>query len=220
MNLGVRSFLCALALAGSICAQQTDAMNQIEGIVQLPPARPAPAIASRYKIKAGAIAKPEPPRAVVYLDGLSTGKPTNVRTNQILQKGYQFSPAILPIQVGSSVQFPNRDDDYHHVFSYSKAREFDLGRYLKTEEPRPIVFNKPGVVKVGCEIHDHMRAVILVLNTPCFTVTDSQGKYRLLLQDVPPGKYTLKAWINEKITREQPVEIKPGASLRIDFAEK
>src|SRR2546422_842862 len=82
---------------------------------------------------------------------------------------------------------------------------------------KPVRFDKAGVVKVGCEIHDHMRAIILVLDTPHFTKTTPDGKYRLELKGVPDGKYTLKAWVNEKTVWEQPIDVKQGAVLHVDF---
>jgi hypothetical protein len=131
------------------------------------------------------------------------------------QKHFQFAPGILPIQKGTSVEFPNLDDAYHNVFSYSKAKRFDLGRYRKDEKPAALVFDKPGVAKLYCEIHEHMRGTILVLDTPYFVKTDSSGKYRL--DHLPTGKYTLKAWIDEKTVLEKPVELKDGDTIKVDF---
>lgn len=193
----------------------------IEGNVKLPPTKPASEVAARYQQKAGKVAPPSPPVAVVYLEGTfplpNSNSPT---TNQIAQENYQFTPGILPIQRGGKVEFPNRDDDYHHVFSYSKTKEFDLGRYRQDEKPAAVPFPKAGLVKVGCEIHDHMRAYILVLDTPHFTRTDTNGNYRLVLMDVPPGKYALKAWIHERSVLEQQVDLNSGANLKVNFPAK
>ena len=190
----------------------------IEGQVKLPPAKPAAAASARYQQKSGAVAVPEAPSAVVYLEGpFSNRSPQSPGPATIGQKNFQFVPGILPVQKGTSIEFPNHDDDYHHVFSYSKAKEFDLGRYRKNEKPAAVTFDKPGVVKVGCEIHDHMRAIVLVLDTPYFTKTEADGKYRLVLNDVAPGKYTLKVWVNDKTVLEQPVELKDGSKLQIQF---
>jgi plastocyanin len=200
--------------SGSAVAGET----VIQGQVSLPPAKPVAPVPARYQQKTGVVTQPEPSAAVIYLEGpFSTdGNAQSLQT--VKQRGYQFSPALLPIQKGTAIEFPNEDDDYHHVFSYSKAREFDVGRYRKTEQPPPIKFDKAGVVKVGCEIHDHMRAIILVLDTPHFIKTDSEGKYRLTLVGVPDGKYMLKAWINEKTVREQPVVIVNGAAIEANFS--
>jgi hypothetical protein len=131
------------------------------------------------------------------------------------QRSYQFAPGLLPVRVGTEVRFPNRDDEYHSVFSYSKARRFDLGRYHRDETPAALVFDQPGVVKLFCEIHDHMRGTILVLDTPYFQKTDPQGGYRL--DNLPAGRWMLRAWIDEDDVRERPVELRDGDRLRVDF---
>ena len=210
--LGAVAFIAIVPLRADIV---------IEGEVKLPPVKASAASASRYQQKAGAVSAAESPVAIVYLEGTFPAKGSSSSTpEQVSQENFQFRPGTLAIQRGAKVEFPNLDDDYHHVFSYSKTKEFDIGRYRKGEKPPAITFDKTGVVKVGCEIHDHMRAVILVLDTPHFCKSDSAGKYRLAVKDVPPGKYTLKAWINEKTTWEQPVELKEGATLQSNFSAK
>lgn len=207
----ILGFVISFCLAGQ--AQIT-----LEGQVTLPAPKGAAASAARYQQKAGTVEPPEPPAAVVFLEtSKSNGPPTVARAYRVEQKGYQFGPGLLPIPKGAAVEFPNRDDDYHHVFSYSKTKEFDIGRYRKTEQPPPVKFDKPGVVKIGCEIHDHMRGTILVLDTPYFVKTDSQGKYKLTIEALPPGHYVLKAWINERTLREQKLEIKGPGSMVVNF---
>lgn len=111
---------------------------------------------------------------------------------QLSQKGLQFYPSVLPISVGSKVKFPNEDNTYHNVFSYSPEKRFDLGRYAKDATPPEIVFDEAGQIRLFCEVHEHMRAVILVLETPYFVTTDETGQFEL--RDVPPGDYTLHIW--------------------------
>jgi hypothetical protein len=120
--------------------------------------------------------------------------------------------------VGTPVKFPNGDDFYHNVFSYSKPKRFDLGRYRKDDRPPTQVFDRPGLVKLYCEIHQHMRGFILVLDTPYFTRTQTNGTYHL--KDLPAGKYLLKAWVDEKQTCERPVELEAGQTLHVDFDPK
>jgi hypothetical protein len=122
---------------------------------------------------------------------------------------------LVAVQRGAVVRFPNLDDEYHSVFSYSKTKSFDLGRYRKDEAPASITFDKPGVVKLYCEIHDHMRGTILVLDTPYFTKTDANGHYRL--EALPAGRYVLKAWVDDETVHATPVELGDGAPLRVDF---
>ncbi len=190
----------------------------IEGAVKLPGAKPVSSSNERYQVKTGEVAAPEPAVAVVYLEGTFPADAASASTNkaQVLQKDFQFMPGTLAVQKGTVVAFPNRDDGYHNVFSYSKTKRFDLGRYRKDEKPATVLFDKPGVVKLYCEIHEHMRATILVLDTPHFTTTDAAGAFKL--EKLPAGQFMLKAWIDEKTLLEKPVTLKDGETLRIDFS--
>jgi plastocyanin len=211
--------LRVLVLVSAICIVSPlslFAQSVAEGQVELPKARAAPVMAKRYEIvTTGGVLSTEPPVAVVYLDG-PFPKPTSQPTKQIAQKDLAFLPSLLPVQVGTRVEFPNLDDTYHNIFSYSPTKRFDLGRYRPEERPIPSeVFDVPGLVTLRCDIHEHMRGLILVLNTPYFVVTDTQGRFRL--NGLPSGHYTLKAWIDSKTTRAQPVELKKAATLHVDF---
>ena len=188
----------------------------VEGYVELPESRSAPVVAKRYEIVTrGGVLSTEPPVAVVYLDG-SFPKQTSHSTKQVVQKNLTFIPSLLPVQVGTRVEFPSLDDTYHNIFSYSPAKRFDLGRYRPDERPIPSqVFDTPGLVTLRCDIHEHMRGLILVLDTPYFVMTETDGRFRL--RGLPAGHYTLKAWINSKLTRERPVELKDGETLHVDF---
>jgi plastocyanin len=188
----------------------------VEGRVELPKSHSAPVMAKRYEIvTTGGVLGTNPPLAVVYLDG-SFPKPNAYPTRQIAQKNLAFLPSLLPVQVGTRVEFPNLDDTYHSIFSYSPAKRFDLGRYRPDERPIPSeFFDLPGLVTLRCDIHEHMRGLILVLNTPYFVVTDAEGRFRL--SGLPSGHYMLKAWLDSKTTRETSVELKSGATLHVDF---
>jgi len=188
----------------------------VEGRVELPKSRSAPVQAKRYEIVSkGGVLSTQPPLAVVYLDG-SFPQPASLPTKEITQKDLTFIPALLPVRVGTKVEFPNLDDTYHNIFSYSPAKRFDLGRYRPDERPIPSqVFDKPGLVTLRCDIHEHMRGLILVLITPYFVITDTAGHFRL--SGLPAGHYTLKAWIDSKTTQEKPVDLKNGQTLHVDF---
>ena len=182
----------------------------------LPKHKNAPVMTKRYEVvtKGGVLAT-HPPLAVVYLDGVGS-TPGPRPTKEVTQREMNFLPSLLPVQVGTRVEFPNEDDAYHNIFSYSPPKRFDLGRYRPDERPIPSqVFDKPGLVTLRCDIHEHMRGLILVLDTPHFAVTDADGRFRLA--GLPAGKYTLKAWIDSKTVREQPVELKSGSTVTIDF---
>jgi plastocyanin len=189
----------------------------VEGRVNLPKSHaPPPVMAKRYEIVTnGGVLATRPPLAVVYLDG-SFPTPTSHPTRQVAQKDLAFLPPLLPVQVGTTVEFPNLDNIYHNIFSYSPAKRFDLGRYRPDERPIPsVLFDVPGLVTLRCDIHEHMRGLILVLKTPYFVITDEGGRFRL--SGLPSGRYTLKAWIDSKTTLEQPVELKSDATLHIEF---
>jgi len=192
------------------------ASGVIEGRVELPKSHSAPVQAKRYEIiTKGGVLSTQPPLAVVYLEG-AFPRPTSLPTKEVAQKDLTFVPALLPIRVGTKVEFPNLDDTYHNIFSYSPAKRFDLGRYRPEERPIPIqVFDKPGLVTLRCDIHEHMRGLVLVLNTPYFVMTNMDGHFRL--SGLPAGQYTLKAWIDSRTTREKSVELKNGQTLHVDF---
>lgn len=188
----------------------------VEGTVQLPKSHGAPVMAKRYEIVTkGGVLSTQPPLAVVYLDGSFTNAAASA-TKEVSQKDLTFIPTLLPVQVGTKVEFPNLDETYHSIFSYSPAKRFDLGRYRPEERPIPSqVFDKPGLVTLRCDIHEHMRALILVLTTPHFVLTDANGHFRL--SGLPSGHYTLKAWIDSRTTLEKPVDLKGSGPVRVNF---
>jgi plastocyanin len=188
----------------------------IEGRVELPKSHSAPVMNKRYEIVTkGGVLGTNPPIAVVYLDG-SFSKTTNLPARQVAQKDLGFVPALLPVQAGTRVEFPNLDDTYHNIFSYSPAKRFDLGRYRPDEKPIPSqLFDVAGLVTLRCDIHEHMRGLILVLDTPHFVVTDPEGRYRLT--GLPAGHYVVKAWVDSRTTREHPVDLKSGSTQHVDF---
>jgi plastocyanin len=193
----------------------------IEGVVALPKPTMARPLNQRYRTDVEVPEAPtDPPIAVVYLLSESPAKDNSAAKPSVKmsQKNAMFEPELLPIQVGTAVDFPNLDETYHNVFSYSKTKRFDLGRYRKEEKPATVVFDKPGVVTVHCEIHDRMRGTILVLETRYFQKSDASGRYRI--DHVPPGRYTLRAWISDNDVREQPIEVKNGMTLHVDLAAK
>lgn len=215
MHMTATTIATALMFATlSVGAQGT---ASVEGTVALPAPPPLARLNPRYASQAGSLLTPEPPTAVVFLEGAPLPADDQPATNvvQVVQKGMQFGQGLLAVRKGTRVEFPNGDDFYHNVFSYSKAKRFDLGRFLKDEKPAAVTFDQVGVVKLYCEIHEHMRGTIVVLDTPHFVKTDTNGVYRLT--GLPAGQFKLKAWIDEKLVREQPVDLKPGATARVNF---
>jgi plastocyanin len=207
----------ALSAVLALNAALAQGQSAIEGTVQLPKPMHAPVMNKRYGIVSyGGVLSPYPPVAVVYLEGSFPSDGSPPATVQMAQKDLAFVPSILPVLVGTRVEFPNLDDTYHNIFSYSPAKRFDLGRYRSDERPIPSeVFDVTGLVTLRCDIHEHMRALILVLDTPHFVVSDYEGHYRL--EKLPAGKYMMKVWLDSKTTLERPVELTAGSALRADF---
>jgi len=152
--------------------------------------------------------------AVVYAES-ATGQtlPKSLHPAEIEQRKRKFIPKVTVVQVGTSIGFPNNDSVKHHVYSFSPAKVFDLPLYSgKSADPQ--LFDKLGTVVLGCNIHDQMIAYVQVVNTPYFAKTDASGKGRL--ENVPPGKYVLKAWHfglpqNAQVV-EQPITLIGGDS--------
>ena len=109
----------------------------------------------------------------------------------IEQRNKTFLPHIMAIPVGSTVAFPNFDDIYHNVFSISKAASFDLGMY-KNGESRSVKFSKPGIVRLGCNLHANMSAFLVVVDAPHYVITNSDGSFSF--KALAPGKYKVEAW--------------------------
>jgi hypothetical protein len=131
------------------------------------------------------------------------------------QRNETFVPHVLAIVAGTTVDFPNSDRIYHNVFSLSRAKSFDLGRYA-TGKSKSVRFDRPGIVRVFCEIHSHMSAFILVFAHRYFAVTDDEGRFRI--DNVPPGAYTLVAW-NESVPQTARRVVVPdgGADVEANF---
>jgi plastocyanin len=201
---------CLLALAAGGGAAT------IEGRVALPKAAATTVVNKRYEIvSSGGVVSTNPPVAVVYLDG-DFPPARETPAVRVGQKDLMFVPQLLVVQVGTRVEFPNLDDTFHNIFSYSPAKRFDLGRYRMDEKPVPaVMFDAPGVVVLRCDIHEHMRGVILVLATPHFAITDTEGNFRL--DGLPAGTYRLKTWLDSRNTRERTVELGADTRLRVDL---
>jgi plastocyanin len=127
--------------------------------------------------------------SLTALDGQSVPKKTAERV-EVIQRGQEFSPFVTAVEVGAAVNFPNRDTVQHHVYSLSKAKKFELPLYAG-EAKEAVVFDKPGVVALGCNIHDWMAAYVVVLDTPWFAKTGSDGNTRI---DATPGRYRVEVW--------------------------
>jgi plastocyanin len=195
------------------------ANGTIRGRVEL--RRTAPAVVRRPTVAAlGAPAERDAldrSRSVVYLETAPRGAFEQTEPGRAVmdQRNETFVPHLLAITVGTTVDFPNSDHFYHNVFSLSKVARFDLGRYA-VGHSKSIRFDRPGIVRVFCDIHGHMNAFILVFSHPFFAITDLDGRYRI--DNVPPGTYNVIAW-NEGLSSDpKAVAVPDGAATELDFA--
>ncbi len=155
-------------------------------------------------------------KSVVYLESAPRGAfEQNEGGHAVMdQRNETFVPHVLAITTGTTVDFPNSDRIYHNVFSLSKTERFDLGRYA-VGHSRSVRFDRPGIVRVFCDIHSHMNAFILVFSHPFFVVTDNEGRYRI--DNVPPGTYGVIAW-NEGVSSDaQTITVPDGSPAELDF---
>ncbi|CAN5624072.1 hypothetical protein BH20VER1_BH20VER1_17880 [soil metagenome] len=166
--------------------------------------------------------------AVVYALPASGKAPAARRqTVEVAQRDQQFLPYVTAVQAGTAVQFPNRDDVKHHVYSFSPAKKFELPLYAGTPA-EAVVFDQPGVVTLGCNIHDWMIGYVLVVPTPWFALTGADGAARL--RNLPAGAYDVEVWqprlrqpaartrqrvtIGEQSSTSFQVDLKPEVRLR------
>jgi plastocyanin len=161
---------------------------------------------------------PDRRRAVVYLETAPRGAFEHREGGRVTmdQRNESFVPHVLAVSAGTVVEFRNSDRTYHNVFSLSKPRPFDLGRYAAGAS-KTVRFDRPGVVRVFCDIHSHMNAFVLVFAHRYFAVTAPDGSYRI--DGVPPGTYTLAVW-HPVLSGEPRVVTVPesGGEIDLDFA--
>src|ERR1700680_1055254 len=147
------------------------------------------------------------PGTVVWLTRMTgaggeatTAAPPSPSANpRLVQKNKSFDPHILVVPVGSMVEFPNRDPFFHNVFSLFEGKRFDLGLY-EAGTTRDVVFDKPGISYIFCNIHSEMSAVVIAVSSPYYGISDRRG--RVTIPHVPSGRYTLRIWYEETLPEE------------------
>ncbi len=202
--------------------QSAEPLGSIRGRVEI--RRSVPVVEPRPSV--GDFGMPAPHdqpdrfRTVVYLEsapagafegrsGLPGGR------GRMTQRNETFVPRLLAVRVGATVDFPNEDHTYHNVFSLSKTQRFDLGRYAAGQS-KPVRFDRPGIVRVFCDIHSHMSAFILVFSHRFFDTTDTDGRYQI--PAVPPGKYNVMAWNDGAVRDSRTVTVsEQGGPVELDF---
>lgn len=154
---------------------------------------------------------------VVYIEKLPRRFAALKRVRRMAQRDKSFTPRVMAVTRGSTVEFPNEDKFFHNVFSLSEGNTFDLGLY-RAGTSKSVTFEKSGVVDVYCNIHPNMWAQILVLENPFYAVTGKEGTFEL--PRLPPGTYTLAAWISGgELTRQQ-VRVEAGGRVNVKLEVK
>jgi plastocyanin len=166
---------------------------------------------------AGGRGLPELRRGVVYLETAPRGAFEEREPGRATldQRNETFVPHVLAILAGTVVDFPNSDHTFHNVFSYSRAKRFDLGRYAAGRS-KSVRFDRPGVVRVFCDIHSHMNAFILVFSHPFFDTTDVDGRFRI--DNVPGGTYTVVGWYEGEARVTRAVTVPANGIVDLELA--
>ena len=205
------------AATGAVAANDPPRRGVIRGTVEVrretgaPDDRPAVA----HVGAPAAHASPDRRRSVVYLDSAPRGAFELRDTRAVMdQRGQMFVPYVLAVTAGSTVDFNNSDDTYHNVFSFSKGNRFDLGRYGRGRS-KSVRFDRPGIVRVFCDIHSHMSAFILVFGHRFFSATDAEGRYQI--DGVPPGTYNLVAWNEGQARETRVVTVPETGAVELNF---
>ena len=203
----------SLSAPAPAVAMQTESAGVVQGTVEIqraPPRRRA----QRYPAgRAQASRAVQELPAVVYLRGAPrvTAAPGSPET--ISQQDTAFVPALLTVSRGATVDFANEDPFFHNVFSYSQAKRFDLGRF-PAGQSKSVTFEETGIVKVYCEVHDFMRAIVLVLDTPYHSVVSEDGSFTI--RGVPPGTYEVVAWHADFDEQIIPVTVAGGETATVE----
>jgi plastocyanin len=155
-------------------------------------------------------------RSVVYLESAPQQAFEDIRPGRVRmdQRGEQFMPRVLAVTVGTVVEFPNNDKTFHNVFSLSRVKSFDLGRY-RPGRTGAVTFDRTGIVPIFCDIHANMSAYVLVFRHPFFAVTDADGRYSI--PNVPAGSYTVLVWSELGKAAGRRITVADGAITEVDF---
>jgi len=212
--LGAAAMLLPALAAARPRPVAAPALGSIEGHVTLAAAVPR-RVANRYPGEGGGAAhRVGPVPAVAFILGpVASARAGGGERPRLSQQDTSFRPAVLLVPVGTSVDFPNRDPFFHNVFSYSSSKRFDLGRYPRGES-RTVAFDKPGVVKVYCEIHQWMRSAVVVVENPFHAQVGADGRFSI--SGVPAGRYRLAVWDFDRGQRVVDVVVPASGAARVD----
>jgi plastocyanin len=210
----VGSAVLALLHLPSSSAQQP-AVVQGRVVIDVPTtARRATSAYPNRSVTAVTLAPPSEVRNVVIFLKDAPARAVTPTHVGIRQRNETFTPRVVAVPVGSAVDFPNDDPYYHNVFSLSRPKAFNLGRYPKGQT-RVVRFDKPGIVKVFCDIHSHMSAAVVVLNHPWYAIPDDTGRFEI--ENVPAGDRELVAWHERLGNTTLPLRVEPGRGASVEF---
>lgn len=194
-------------------AQAAAVRGRVEIGIPVPARRPTSAYPTRSVPSPRLASESERRNVVVYLRNTKPQAVAPVRV-AIRQRDETFTPRVVAVTLGSEVDFPNDDPIYHNVFSLSRVRSFNLGRYPRGESRR-VRFDRAGVVKVFCEIHSHMNATVMVFDHPWFAMPDESGRFEL--PALPPGDRQITAWHERLGDTTMSVRVESGRTVEADF---
>jgi plastocyanin len=190
---------------------------------------PASALAGKIKGTVKVKGLRTPADIVVYLTKSPAADVDLSKAKFVMdQQNLEFIPHVLPIPVGSTVLFPNNDKVDHNVFSMSRKKKFNLGSYTPGES-QTVVFDKPGIVELRCDVHAEMAAYILVMKNPYFAVTDKKGHFEIPdsgylqqmglegIADLPPGKYTVKTRHEKLKTQKKSIVVPDSGDVAVQL---
>jgi plastocyanin len=213
--------LVALILAGTWTIasprQAATPTGAIRGRVVLPPAGTVAGVRPMVgSLASNSHDMTDRRRAVVYIDPAPQPALEELPAGRARmdQRNEEFIPHVLAVTVGTVVDFPNDDTKFHNVFSLSRVKPFDLGRY-PVGHSKAVIFDRPGIVPISCDIHTHMSAYVLVFNHPYFAVADEDGRYTI--GSVPTGTYTLKVWSESGQADAKTIVVASGQTTDCDF---
>lgn len=198
--------------SGAAIAPAGGSTGAIEGVLTIRET-PARRTVDRYGGQ-GAARPVQSIPAVVFLKRPVGSPPAPARDMVMAQEDTAFVPGLLVVPRGTTVRFPNRDPFFHNVFSYSSAARFDLGRYPRGES-KDVQLDEPGVVKIYCEVHEPMRAAIVVVENEYWAEPGADGAFRL--EGVPEGTHTLVAWHADRGEVAREVRVRAGSVVRVEL---
>ena len=213
LALALAALMVMMALRPTAQQQPAVVRGRVEIGIPITARRPTTAYPTRTVPSPALAPESERRHVVVYL---RDARPQDVPPMRIAirQRHESFTPRVVAVTVGSEVEFPNDDPIYHNVFSLSRARNFNLGRYPRGDTRR-VRLDRPGVVKVFCEIHSHMSATVMVFDHPWFTVPGEDGRFEL--PGMAAGDRQITAWHERLGDTTQRVRVEAGRAATADF---